>query len=45
MFSSLGAILVGMYILYRLHKPDYERRYNKKLRYRDMFNPKYWKKL
>ncbi len=45
MISTIIVLLICWYILYRLAKPDYERRYKKKLRFRDTLNPKNWNKL
>ena len=46
MISGIIVILIGWYfIVYRLNKKDYERRYNKELRFRDTLNPEYWHKL
>lgn len=38
-------LLLMVYAVYRLSKPGYEKKYQKELRFRDMFDPKNWDKL
>lgn len=46
MISGILVILIAWYFMYRtVFKPTYEKRYNKKLRFRDSLNPKYWDKF
>ena len=43
--SELIIVLLLWYCVYRLNKKDYEKKYNKKLKFRDTLNPRNWKKL
>ena len=43
--SAIITLVILWYIMYRLSKPDYEKRYGKKLKFRDTFKPENWKKL
>ena len=45
MISAIMVILLLWYCMYRLSKKDYEKRYNKKLKFKDTFNPNNWDKL
>lgn len=46
MISTVIVILLAWYFMYRINfKPKYEKKYNKKLRFRDSLNPKYWDKI
>lgn len=46
MISFIIVALIAWYFMYRIgFKPMYEKRYNKKLRFRDSLNPKYWDKI
>ena len=43
--GTILTILLGFYCMYLLSRKDYEKRYGKKLRFRDALNPKNWDKL
>ena len=43
--SGLIIVLLLWYCVYRLNKKEYERKYNKKLKFRDTLNPRNWKKI
>ena len=43
--SGLIIVLLLWYCVYRLNKKDYEKKYNKELKFRDTLNPRNWKKL
>lgn len=43
--GTILIILLLFYVMYLLSRKDYERRYGKKLRFRDALNPKNWDKL
>ena len=43
--SAVITILLLWYIIYRLNKEEYEKKYNKKLKFRDTFKPENWKKM
>lgn len=45
MISTIVILLLLWYCMYRLSKKDYERRYNKKLKFKDTFDPGNWDKL
>ena len=43
--SGLIIVLLLWYCVYRLNKKEYEKKYNKELKFRDTLNPRNWKKL
>lgn len=43
--SFIVILIVWYFVPYRINKADYEKKYNKKLRYIDTLNPKNWDKL
>ena len=46
MICTLLLILLGWYFfVYRTSKEKYEKRWNKKLRFRDSLDPQYWDKI
>lgn len=43
--ATIFTLLLLSYLLYRLVKPKYEKKWGKELRFRDIFNPEYWDKM
>lgn len=43
--SAVITILFLWYIIYRLNKKEYEKKYNKELKFRDTFKPENWEKM